>query len=80
MSNPLRDEVRNDLIETLADSEHALARDLAVHREMLHITLTLLHERECELGQLRRDNRQLRDECRSLRRTVPDRDERRAAA
>ncbi len=77
--NP-RHRVSNDTIETLADSEHALARDLAAHREMLHVALTLLHERGVELGRLRRDNRRLRDECRRLRQVVPRRDERMAAA
>ena len=76
----LRQGVCDDIIETLADSEHALARDLAAHRELLHAALTLLHERGGELGRLRRDNRRLRDECRRLRQVVPHRDERNAAA
>ncbi len=76
----LRQGVCDDIIETLADSEHALARDLAAHRELLHAALTLLHERGIELGRLRRNNRRFRDECRRLRQVVPHRDERMAAA
>ena len=80
MTNPLRDEVCNDIIESFADSEYALARDLAAHRQMLHVALTLLHEWGTELGRLRRNNRQLRDEYRRLRQAVPNHDERRTAA
>ena len=75
----LRQSVSNDIIETLADSEHALARDLAAHREMLHVALTLLHERGCELGRLRDAHHRLHGEYRRLRNTRL-RDERRAAA
>ena len=39
MSTPLRDEVRNDIIETLAESEHALARDVAGCREVTDPTV-----------------------------------------
>ena len=63
--------VRNELIETLADSEHALARDLAAQRELTHVALTLLHQREIANGHLC-------DECRRLRQA--HRDERRDAA
>jgi len=80
MSSPLRDEVRNDIIESFADSEYALARDLAACREALHVAVEQLHEVTCQHDRLREDNRRLRDECRRLRQTVPDRDERRAAA
>ena len=71
---------RTFLITDLADTEHALARDLAAYRELLHVALTLLHERGAELGRLRRYNRQLRDECRRLRQAGPHRDEPRATA
>ena len=76
----LHQSVSDDIIETLAESEHALARDLAAHRQMLHVTLTLLHDRGSELARLRSDNRQLRDECRRLRQAVPRHDEPRVAA
>ena len=80
MSSPLRDGVRNDLIESLADSEYALARNLAAYREMLHVSLTLLHERGAALDRVRSDNRQLRDECRRLGQGIAQRDQPRAAA
>ena len=68
----------SDIIETLADSERALARGLAVRREMLSVALTLLHERDCEIGRLRAENLRLRADSRGLRETLLA-DERRAA-
>ena len=74
----LRQRFSNDLLETVADSEHALARDLGANREMISVALTLLHERGLELHRLREAYRRLRDEYRSLRARML-RDERRVA-
>ena len=75
----LRQSVSNHIIESLSDSEDALARDLAAHRKMLQIALTLLHEVTCELGRLRDAHRRLRDEFRLLHQ-ADNRDELRAHA
>ena len=69
---------RDRIIERLADQEYALARDLAANRELLHLALVQLHQVGRELGHLREQHGQLRDECRRLRAQVPC-DERRTA-
>ena len=69
---------RDRVIEHFADQEHALARDLAAMRELLHLALGRLHEVTRQLDRLQEQHHQLRDECRRLREQVRH-DERRAA-
>ena len=68
----------NDTIETLADSEHLLAHDLAGYREVAHAALEQLHGLTQERDRLREDNRRLREACRRQRETTT-RDARRTA-
>ena len=58
---------RDTLIETFADSEHALARELAAVRECYHVTLELLHTTRTDLGALRNRYYRMLDENRRLR-------------
>ena len=60
------------VIETLADSEHALARDLAAHRELLSIALQLLHDADRQLHSGRTTIASLHDELRAARRQAKD--------
>ena len=48
-------------LESLGDSEYALARDLAACREVLHVAVEQLHEVTCQRDRLRKDNRRLRE-------------------
>jgi hypothetical protein len=75
----VRNRLVDDTIETLADSEHLLARHLAVSREMLHVALEQLHDLTRQRDSLLTDNRRLREECRRQRETTTC-DARRAAA
>ncbi len=75
----VRNRLVDDTIETLADSEHLLAHDLAVSREMLHVALEHLHDLTRQRDSLLTDNRRLREECRRQRETTT-RDARRSAA
>ena len=69
----MTDDVRDQIITELADSEYRLARDLAVHRELLHLNLGQMHERECELERLRETHNRLRAEYRQAREALfPD--------
>ena len=77
-ANISRRDYRDHVIEHLADQEHALARNLAAMRELLHLVLAQLHEVTRQLERLREQHYQLRDEYRSFREHVP-RDERGAA-
>ena len=58
---------RDAVIEALADSEHALARDLAAVRECYHLTLGLFHASMMELDGLRKRYYRVLDENRRLR-------------
>ena len=69
----MTDDVRDQIITELADSEYRLARDLAVHRELLHLNIGQMHERECELERLRETHNRLRAEYRQAREALfPD--------
>ena len=69
----VRTRLVDETIETLADSEHVLARKLAAYRELIHVALERLHGLTRQLDGLREDNRKLRDECRRQRETtIPD--------
>ena len=61
---------RDRLVSELADSEYRLARELAATRELLHIALEQLHEKERQLARVREKHRRLRDECRGLREMI----------
>ena len=70
---------RDAVIEALADSEHALARDLAAVRECYHLTLGLFHDCMTELHGLRARYHRVLDENRRLRAHQRDTTTRRAA-
>lgn len=61
---------RDNVIETLADSEHALAETSAGLREALSVALDMLREREGELTRLREQHHRLIDEYRTYRATT----------
>ena len=69
---------RDAVIETLADSEYALARSLAVYREALSVAIEQPYKTARQLDHLRKEHRRLREEYRRLCGTIL-RDDRRAA-
>ena len=75
----MTDDDRDRLISEFADSEYRLARELASVRQLLHITLGQSHEQGRQLDRLREQHRRLRDEYRSLRKTIPHNNQKAAA-
>ena len=57
-------DARDRIITELADNEDRLARDLAGVRELLHLSLGQMHERECEVKRLHETHNRLRAEYR----------------
>ena len=57
---------RDLVIETLADSEHALAGEAARLREALHLAVVLVHEGDVGMAALRARYRRLMDDHRSM--------------
>ena len=69
----MTDDARDRIITELADSEYRLARDLAGVRELLHLSLGQMHERECERKRLHETHNRLRAEYRQVREALfPD--------
>jgi hypothetical protein len=66
------------VVTDLADNEQRLARDLAAVRELLHLTLGLLHAEQKQHERVREQHRRLLGEYRTLRASVLT-DQRRAA-
>lgn len=69
----MKADARDRIITVLADSEYRLARDLAGVRELLHLSLGQMHERECERKRLHETHNRLRAEYRQVREALfPD--------
>jgi hypothetical protein len=71
-------DLHDGMIELFAESEHALARELAAVRNLYHLALEQLHQRGRHLDRLREQHGQLRGEYRRLRASIL-RGDRRAA-
>ena len=69
----MKADARDRMIAVLADNEYRLARDLAGVRELLHLSLGQMHERECERKRLHETHNRLRAEYRQVREALfPD--------